>query len=481
MSGYLTTVYEKMMTLSQRTGNTMARLSLDELTTEWQHYLNRFPDEIRQQTAELAIRHKADLAGRFYTAMLQHPEAAVFLSHDEVKNRLSSSMQSWICTLYSCQHATDIQSVIAHQTKIGEVHARISIPVHLVLHGARLLKERMIELIREEFDPQHSDTSFNYATAMIDLAMEVMSQAYGSSHERRSRAEEGYRLFAFTQNLATEKEKQRASLLNWENQLMFDHAMGISADQLPRLRASEFGLWFRHKGAHGFEGAVETGLILDAMAQIDDVLLPLFSSQQHGGDPKQNVQLLRDLREQTKSIVYHLDLLFQQNNELESGRDVLTRLLNRKYLSVILNRQINYARQTGGCFAVLSIDLDHFKQINDTYGHEAGDLVLQQFASMLMNQSRAGDYLFRMGGEEFLVIMVDVNENSAQRAAEKLRRLTAAEVFRLPQDTTTNITSSIGLAIFTGHPDYQQLLRRADSALYEAKHNGRNRVVVGVD
>lgn len=459
----------------------MARLSLDELTAEWQRYLNRFDELTREQTAALAIRHRQELADHFYAAMLQHGEAATLLSHDEVKNRLNSSMQKWISMLYSSQQSTEIQTLIAHQHKIGEVHARIDVPVHLVLHGARLLKERLIELIREQLPTQHRPAAASYAAALIDLAMEVMSQAYAASHERRSRAEEGYRLFAVTQNMASEKEKQRAALLNWENQLMFDHAMGLTAEQLPRLRSSEFGLWFRHKGAHGFEGAVETGLILDAMTHIDEVLLPLFALPQTADAQHTPMQLLRDLREQSKGIAHHLGLLFEQNNELESGRDTLTRLLNRKFLSVVLSRQISYARQAGSSFAVLSIDLDHFKRINDTYGHEAGDLVLQQFASMLLNQSRAGDYLFRMGGEEFLVIMVDVNDQNARRAAEKFRRLAAAEVFRLPQEATLHVTASLGLAMFTGHPDYQQLLRRADAALYEAKHSGRNRLIVAAD
>ncbi|WP_185267024.1 diguanylate cyclase [Halopseudomonas xiamenensis] len=459
----------------------MPRLSLDELTAEWQHQLDNCPDHIRQLTAQLAVQHKTELAAHFYAVMLQHPEAALFLSHEEVKSRLSSSMENWVCNLYSTRDTTDIQSVIAHQNKIGEVHARVSIPVHLVLRGARLLKRRLIEILRTALPPQQAAMASSFAMTLIDLAMEIMSHAYSASHDRHSRAEESYRLFAVTQNIASEKEKQRAALLDWENQLMFDHAMSLTADQLPRLRASEFGLWFRHKGAHGFEGALETGLILDAMAQIDDVLLPLFALREPGADPQKNLQLLRDLREQTKSIAYHLDLLFEQNNELESGRDVLTRLLNRKFLSVVLNKQINYARDTNNSFAVLSIDLDHFKQINDTHGHEAGDLVLQQFASMLLNKSRAGDYLFRMGGEEFLMIMVDVNANSARRAAEKIRALTAAEVFRLPQETTIHVTASLGLALFTGHPDYQQLLRRADSALYEAKHSGRDQVVVARD
>src|SRR5690606_16115134 len=162
----------------------------------------------------------------------------------------------------------------------------------------------------------------------------------------------------------SEKERQRAALRAWENQLMFDGAMNTAAQHLPRLSASEFGLWFRHKGTHELEGAPETELILEPMTRIDEMLLPLFTHRQRESHPTHTMQLLRDLREQAKSISYHLDLLFEQNNELESGRDVLTRLLNRKYLSVVLNKQITYARSTGGSFAVLALDLDHFKQIN---------------------------------------------------------------------------------------------------------------------
>src|SRR5690606_24423521 len=105
-------------------------------------------------------------------------------------------------------------------------------------------------------------------------------------------------------------------------------------------------------------------------------------------------------------------------------------------------------------------------------------LVLQQFATLLLNKSRAGDYLFRLGGEEFLIVMVDVTPTNAKYAAEKLRKLIAAETFRLPQEETIYLTCSMGLAMFTGHPDYQRLMRRADEALYQAKHGGRNQVVV---
>ena len=160
---------------------------------------------------------------------------------------------------------------------------------------------------------------------------------------------------------------------------------------------------------------------------------------------------------------------------------MLTRLLNRKFLPVVLGKSVDHARSNGASFAVLAIDIDHFKQINDGHGHEAGDMVLQQMASLLTHNTRGGDYLFRLGGEEFLLLLVDTPLAGARRAAEKLCAQVAAEAFHLPRDQTAQVTVSIGVAAFNGHPDYQTLLRRADAALYQAKHAGRNGVVVAAD
>jgi diguanylate cyclase len=96
---------------------------------------------------------------------------------------------------------------------------------------------------------------------------------------------------------------------------------------------------------------------------------------------------------------------------------------------------------------------------------------------MLSNCSRGGDYVFRLGGEEFLMLLVDTTAETASRVAEKIRREVADEDFKLPMDRHLKVTISIGLAMHNGHPDYQHTLRLADAALYQAKDQGRNRVV----
>jgi diguanylate cyclase len=456
----------------------MSRFTPEQLAVEWRESLHVFPVSVMQGMRALAEKHQDQLASHFYEQMLSDPVASQFLNHDQVKIRLHASMRRWITGLIPADADSDPTPFVALQTKVGEVHARIGLPVHLVLRGARLLKQRFLELLRidSSFPEDSKFHAARLAGLAIDLSMEAMSQAYSGAHDRNARAEESYRLFSVTQNIAAEKERQRAAHLDWENQLMFDLAVGAKGCQLPRLSASEFGVWFRHKGAHAFQGTAETRQILETMQHIDDVLLPLFDLPD--GDQSERVLHLRDLREQSKSIGFHLDRLFELYSELEAGRDVLTRLLSRKFLPVVLNKEIAYARNNGTPFAVLAMDIDHFKDVNDNYGHEAGDTVLQQFASVLTHCSRSGDYTFRLGGEEFLVLLVDTDQSGALRAAEKLRSQVEAEDFRLSQDRTLRMTVSIGVAIHNGHPDYQHMLRRADEALYRAKHEGRNRVTL---
>lgn len=454
----------------------MPKISPEQQAAEWAVLLAEVPPTVLEHISELAKRHQAKLATHFYEHMLGDPTASQFLSHDQVRERLHASMQRWVVAVLSARAGNELMPVIAQQIQIGEVHARIGVPVHLVLRGARQLKACFAALLNTEPAPDDRTGSqaLKVMSGVIDTAMEVMSQAYSSSHDRNSRAAEAYRLFSVSQHMGSERERQRAALLAWENQLMFDQAVGTAAAQWPRIGGSEFGLWFRHKGAHAFSGATEADLILESMDRIDNVLLPMCAS---GVAQADRVQRLRDFREATKAIGFHLDTLFEQNNELEAGRDVLTRLLNRKFVPVVLGKEVTLARQRKTTFALLALDIDHFKQVNDTHGHEAGDMVLQQLAAILSNTSRGGDYIFRMGGEEFLILLVDVNTVGAQMMAEKLRKVVEAETFRLPLDKTMHLTISAGLAVHNGHPDYQRTLRLADEALYKAKHAGRNRVV----
>lgn len=159
-----------------------------------------------------------------------------------------------------------------------------------------------------------------------------------------------------------------------------------------------------------------------------------------------------------------------------SLKDPLTGLANRRHFRAVLEREIDRVTRSGEAALLLMLDIDHFKHVNDQHGHDAGDLVLQQTAALLLNDVRSSDFVFRYGGEEFLVVLVDVTPEQARQQADKLRQRIVEHRFDLPNGVTLNLTASLGVAAWNGHPDYQYLIQQADAALYEAKRSGRNRV-----
>ncbi|WP_137133029.1 PleD family two-component system response regulator [Rhizobium sp. FY34] len=159
--------------------------------------------------------------------------------------------------------------------------------------------------------------------------------------------------------------------------------------------------------------------------------------------------------------------------------DGLTGLNNRRYLDNHLKTLFNRAAVRGRPLSVCITDIDRFKQVNDTYGHDIGDEVLKEFAKRIRTTVRGADLACRYGGEEFVVVMPDTDGTSATAIAERLRRIIEQAPFDLPgTGLTLNITASLGIATnLSGLDTPEQLMKQADKALYEAKNQGRNRVV----
>ncbi|MGH7254608.1 MAG: sensor domain-containing diguanylate cyclase [Nitrospirales bacterium] len=172
--------------------------------------------------------------------------------------------------------------------------------------------------------------------------------------------------------------------------------------------------------------------------------------------------------------------LAEKNKELQtlSVTDSLTGLPNRKHLMEILSGETERARRFHHFFAVLMIDIDHFKEYNDTFGHLAGDRLLAQIAQAFRSTLRQIDFAARYGGEEFLIMLPETELDQAMHAAERLRKRVASEKFG-GKGTERTIQVSIGVAVYPDHGETSEaLISRADAALYEAKRRGRNRVVL---
>jgi len=166
-------------------------------------------------------------------------------------------------------------------------------------------------------------------------------------------------------------------------------------------------------------------------------------------------------------------------SEFQATHDALTGLWNRKAILEILRKELDRSRREAAPLGLIMLDLDHFKQINDTYGHQAGDAVLHEVARMMVASLRSYDSAGRYGGEEFLMVLPGCDEQEAAGIAERLRLLSASYSFESSQGAL-EVTVSLGVASTDGSKDsgMDSLIRAADEALYHAKRLGRNRVEV---
>jgi two-component system, cell cycle response regulator len=183
-------------------------------------------------------------------------------------------------------------------------------------------------------------------------------------------------------------------------------------------------------------------------------------------------------------FTYHdsLDETFQRQMYESALRDDLTKAWNKKYFTDRLESEFAHATRMRGPLTLVVFDLDHFKQVNDTYGHPAGDYVLSEMANVVSTLIRMEDVFARIGGEEFAVICRNTELEQGQAVAERIRSTVGSHIFRT-EGKTIPVTTSAGVAAVPDGRllDAQSLIAAADQALYKAKHEGRNRVSLWED
>jgi diguanylate cyclase (GGDEF)-like protein len=163
-----------------------------------------------------------------------------------------------------------------------------------------------------------------------------------------------------------------------------------------------------------------------------------------------------------------------QELEKLAVKDPLTNIFNRRYLNDMLVSEIIRTSRTEDAFSLIMIDIDHFKKINDNYGHNIGDRVICQISELLVNLSREVDIVSRWGGEEFIILCPKTPTNNA----EKLGKRILQSIRNFQFDSVGQVTASIGIAPFTKNDTPESMLHKVDSCLYEAKNSGRDRLVL---
>jgi diguanylate cyclase (GGDEF) domain len=196
-----------------------------------------------------------------------------------------------------------------------------------------------------------------------------------------------------------------------------------------------------------------------------------------GGSPRIPQQLAISVASQVALSLASLQL--RETLREQSIRDPLTRLFNRRFLEESLERELQLATRKKQAIAILFLDLDHFKRFNDTFGHDAGDMVLQSLADLFRTFFRATDICCRFGGEEFAIILPESCAQDASDRANALRSRVINLRLQYRQQTLSPLSISVGVAAFPEHASTShELLKIADQCLYESKARGRDVVTV---
>lgn len=433
--------------------------------------------EIIIKIAEIIKPSSEAIAIYFYNAMLGNAKAAHFINHDIVKRRLHKSMTNWInmSLLYKAEDKL-IDDYIDYQLQIGHLHGRIDLPVSFVNYGMYLIKEEANKTLKNSLlNSDEFVNGFIIMNQIFDVGLSLMNESYQGDMVFNEKEAQAFKLQFSTHNLAFDCEKLRTSLANWMRELLLSiHQENFDISHTATVRHSDFGLWVIHK-AKLFLSARQYEALVQILNNMDDEMMILIT--EFGQAEKRKASLMA-LNISVSKALWILDDISREIIDKDNGRDPLTRLFNRRYLDTVLRHETECSLQKNLTFGLVMLDIDYFKNINDTFGHDNGDEVLTQLANILSHEVRAGDFVFRLGGEEFLIILSDISEKLLEKIANKIRLEVGNTTIMLKNGQDLLVTVSAGVAIHDGHPDFQRTLKKADEALYEAKRNGRNCVVV---
>lgn len=417
------------------------------------------------------------LAAFFYDQMLELDETGPFLNHQVVSDRLHRSMTKWIETLFLPNDERSVADHMKWQSVVGDVHARINVPMRLVNHGIRLLKQEIGGLImKADLEPEQKYQGFILVNDLLDFSSSLINESYIAHRIDNENDMQALKLHMMSVSVVVEIERLRASLFDWLRKMVTDIYQKFP-DQKPALSSiynTEFGLWLLYKAELIYSERPD--LIQKLKRQLNRVEENIEKiNNLSGKDLKTELSLaLEYLSENISSTAWLLGEMSTHAYEMESGKDTLTRLFNRRFLPSIMQNFIKAAKTSSTTFSILFCDLDEFKKVNDTYGHDAGDKALISFGEFLVSSVRATDYVFRMSGDEFCIVLAGADGKTAVSIAQKILVQLRYVQVKIDETTSLSLKSSIGVVQYDGHPDYERILKDADGALYQAKKKGKN-------
>jgi len=273
------------------------------------------------------------------------------------------------------------------------------------------------------------------------------------------------------------------SHIQWILNLIIYIEQSVYDDNYPELNPNmcEFGKWMHSATTSYLISTTHFKIIEKLHMNLHDLAANVVNQCQKDNNPRPSIIIHLMHRIDYYSLDIGNEIAFLNEIE-ESAKDPLTHLLTRRLFNKIMLNKLDIAKATGREFALMMCDLDHFKKVNDTYGHAVGDIVLKHFSSTLENTLRKSDYIFRFGGEEFMILLPMTDKKEAVTLAQKVCNVIAASTV-VVEDITIQYTVSIGTIsiiidnkVSINQETIDKYIIQVDEKLYLAKDKGRNRV-----
>lgn len=409
------------------------------------------------------LKRKA-LVTRFYDVMMAYPQADIFLGNDLVHTRLNAEMDQWLMELFSAS-AKSGETIRRRQMEVGAVHARVKVPVSMVMRGFRELKRAiMSDLVETRNTPNDLAMAANLLTGLLDVALAMMTTAYMRFAEKVTRTDEALRLYSIGQDLAAERERQRAALLEWAHHLFFQIQLPSRGEELIPLGKSDFGLWFAHRAEIIFGQAQEFSTIIDAIVRCDNAVWDI--NHKIGVD---RIAVIRTVKAEIDKINALLAIIFDSAIGLNSARDPLTKLLSRQFLTPAISREIGLTQEGKPAFSLVTFLLNTAASRRNDMDQRGWDEILRRSAQIVINASRSSDSAFRLGDRSFLVLRVESGADTAEEFARDVVNRIASTHFSIDGQTFYDLSVSFSVTEHDGHPDPRHIIKLAEQGVRQVE------------
>lgn len=425
------------------------------------------------------MRSKAPLiAETFYRELMNDGNAGLFLNHEKVERQLKLSFTQWAESIFCTRAEMCPKAFNQMHAQIGTIHARIGVPVALVDYGMQVVKDYCFEVYLTSADKGHLAEGVVYINKLLDTCLSVINAHYHTRHADNERNAQAFRLKIATSDLSLECEKIKSELIAWSRDVITNmvthNAIALAASA--NIRNTNCGLWFVHKAGLYFPNSNELCRIHTVIDNLSQYMLNHVLNDEDMGEAALT-EIVLHINREVSEVCWLLEQIADKNHKENNARDPLTQLLSRRFVDGIFKREVALCHEQDEHFGLMMIDIDNFKQVNDTHGHQAGDVVLRDISASILQNVRPSDFCFRYGGEEILVLVSAVNKRTLMQKAEQIRQAIEEHSTVMESGETLGVTVSIGVSMYDGHPDYQRSISEADTNLYTAKRTGKNKIV----